>query len=463
VISLLALLYSYLHINFLFSKGSGQARPLNDRPARTVAEIVTRNIQGGKLNDPMNLSRAEMEAISGFAVQVVNLDGNPLYSPGIDTGASIELSAEQRREIGQGGQVAAFGEGSHFNAFPLKSDQQVVGAIIVYRKPMPHPPPGQGPPPPPPNENALTMAFRIFIFGFLPPAVVALIIALISARGFTGPIRSLEKAAGRLAEGDFSQSLDLNRNDEVGNLAKAFDTMAAKLKSNAEGRKRLMEDITHELNTPLNAILVFSEAMQDGIINDPEGRKKYLNLIIKEIGQLSFLINDITELSKFEAGDVRLNPSPFRAADPINQAIESARTLAAQKEIQISSRIPDPGMGAYGDAERILQVIQNLLNNAIVHNPPQTRITVSTVQSGKEVIFSVEDNGRGIPAEDINQIFDRFYKVDKARSRNQSGSGLGLAIVKRILEAHHSGIFVESLRPGTRFFFSLPATEPTAR
>lgn len=289
-------------------------------------------------------------------------------------------------------------------------------------------------------------------------AIIACIVALFLSNSFTKPICKMEEAARSMAMGDFSHRMNLNRKDELGYLAEAFDHMSRRLQKHIESRMKLMGDISHELNTPLTTIQASAETMYDGMVTTDEERNKYLKSILNQSKRLAYLINDIAELSKFEAGEVRVNKVSFDAVEPVRRAIESSALMAERKDIAVQSVIDDENLKAEGDPDRILQIIQNLLNNAIQHNRQGIEIVISVKQDGNKVKFSVQDNGRGIPENELNYIFERFYKVDKARTSGESGSGLGLAIVREILEAHGEKISVISSEKGSIFSFHLPAS-----
>jgi signal transduction histidine kinase len=287
-------------------------------------------------------------------------------------------------------------------------------------------------------------------------AAAAIIIAIFFSSSLNKPILKMVKTARNIARGDFSEKMDINRQDELGYLARTFDDMTDQLKKNLESRMKLMSYISHELNTPLTTIQLIAKAMQDGLMESEEKRKSCVDSILGQTRRLSVMVEDIMELSKFEARDVRLVKGEFSPAEAISRAIDTYRLQAGEKGVNIDSIIQDEPLEAWGNRERILQVLQNLLNNAISHNPPGTSVRLSAARQDGKIRFSVSDNGRGIPQDELENIFDRFYKVDKARTTTGSGFGLGLAIVKEILEAHGEKIFVQSSPQGSEFFFFLP-------
>lgn len=275
------------------------------------------------------------------------------------------------------------------------------------------------------------------------------------------PIRTMEEKAAKITTGDFSTKLDIDRKDELGALAQALNEMSKNLEKNIKGKMRLMADISHELRTPLATIQGCSESLIDGVVEDEEEKKEYLQNIIAQTRKLSLLIDDLMELSRFESGEIKVEKKPFPPGEIIKRAIQSASLLARKKGITLESSIPDEKIMVSGDPDRMLQAIQNLVNNSVIHSPQGTLVQVSARQQGKEVVFSVKDNGPGIPEEHLGYIFDRFYKVDRARTSKDAstGSGLGLAIVSEIIKAHNSSVMVKSSPRGTNFYFSLPIAD----
>jgi two-component system sensor histidine kinase ResE len=219
---------------------------------------------------------------------------------------------------------------------------------------------------------------------------------------------------------------------------------------------KLMGDISHELNTPLAAIRVNTEAILDGVVSGEEDKTKKLNSILNQTKRLSYLVDDLLELAKFETGEVSLVTEPFLIMETVSRAVETSEILAQKKNDRIIIDSENENLKALGDARRITQVITNLVNNAIHHNPEGIEIKITVSESPTQVTVSVEDSGTGIPKEELEDIFRRFHKVDRSRTRRESGSGLGLAIVKEIIESHNTTIKVESEESkGTKFTFSL--------
>ena len=221
-------------------------------------------------------------------------------------------------------------------------------------------------------------------------------------------------------------------------------------------RNEFLGNVTHELRTPIFAIQLSLETLVDGAMNDKTVAEDFLQRAIKQTYRLKDLVDDLISISKFEAG-MKMSKRYFRVNEMIKRTIDDLQGIAQKKNIKIEFNPGSSnGVNVFGDEERLKQVMINLIDNAVKYTNADGVIRVSTELKPKEVTISVEDNGIGIPKADLPRLFERFYRVDKTRSRDVGGSGLGLSIVKHILEVHKSHIKVESEEnKGTRFEFNL--------
>jgi signal transduction histidine kinase len=295
---------------------------------------------------------------------------------------------------------------------------------------------------------------RYILWGGMIAAGIALAIAFLLSERILAPVKALTSAAKRLGRGDFSQRVEVNDKSELGELASTFNSMTGDLERAERLRKNLVADVAHELRTPLTNLRGYLEALSDGIVQPDAETIRSLN---EEASLLSRLVDDLQELSLVEAGELRLIRQPEDISELINQAVTSARTQATSRGLSISVELPDNLPLLNIDAHRIRQVLRNLLTNAIAHTAKDGTITITARQEENLVKVAVSDTGEGIPAESLPNIFERFYRVDKSRSRATGGSGLGLTIAKRFVEAHGGSIEVQSeLGKGSCFTFSLP-------
>lgn len=298
---------------------------------------------------------------------------------------------------------------------------------------------------------------RSLLLGGSLAIAIALLLIFFLSRRITSPIGALAKAARRLGRGDLSQRVQLRGEGEVSALAQAFNSMAAELEHAEQLRRNLVADVAHELRTPLSNIKGYLEAIRDGVIKPDAATIRSLN---EEAALLSGLVNELQELSIVEAGELKLVYQAEDMTNLIKQAVTPWQPQLAAKEISLSLDLPDNLPLAYIDWQRVQQVLQNLLENAVAHTGRGGTITVAAAKQGDWVEVSVSDTGEGIPAEDLPNIFERFYRVDRSRARATGGSGLGLTIARRLVEAHGGKITVKSkLGKGSRFSFTLPIAE----
>ena len=311
------------------------------------------------------------------------------------------------------------------------------------------------------NRAALQIAFnttgRFFLWGGLVAIAIALLLTFILSRRILSPVKALTSAARQFGKGDFSQRVDFKDKGEVGELARSFNSMADDLEHTEQLRRNMVADIAHELRTPLSNLSGYLEAIRDGVIKPDANTIRSLN---EEASILSRLINDLQELSLADAGELKLVYQQEDISNLINESIAAMQTKASAKDLMISADLPDRLPTVNIDSHRIKQVLHNLLENAVAHTRKKGSITIKAQQQENMISISVADTGEGISAEDLPNIFERFYRVDKSRARATGGSGLGLTIAKRLVEAHGGGIEVKS-EPGqgSTFTFTLPLTE----
>lgn len=306
----------------------------------------------------------------------------------------------------------------------------------------------------------------------LPAIPTATIVGINRARSIAKPANDLARAAERLAAGDRSVRVWVPGNDEIARLARAFNRMADQLqlslheeaaaRAQAErllaANRDLVANVSHELRTPVALIRGHLEALAD----DPAHLEAYSEIALRETDRLEDLVDDLFQLARVEAQGIEFEQAPFDAAGAVREAVESLAG-PAKRDAGITMRAevigPPTGYTVIGDRERLVQVIQNLLRNAVRHTP-EGGIILSTVQPDPatgDVLISVRDTGEGIPEEDLERIFERFFRSDKSRSRAGGGAGLGLAIAKQFVEAMGGTIFVEStVGEGTVFTIRLP-------
>lgn len=308
-----------------------------------------------------------------------------------------------------------------------------------------------------PSPLSLSQAINRFLFwGALLAVVIALLFTFFLSRRITAPVKALSLAARRLGQGDLSQRLPLKDKGEMGELAQAFNSMASDLERAEQLRRNMVADTAHELRTPLSNIRGYLEAIRDGI-KKPDADT--ICSLEEEALLLSRLVEDLQELSLAEAGELKLNRQTEDIAALANQAVAAVQAQATTKGLSVSVDMRDKLPPVNIDSRRIGQVLRDLLENAIAHTGNGGSIMVTAEKQDNWVEISVSDTGEGIPAEDLPNIFERFYRVDKSRTRATGGSGLGLTIAKRLVEAHGGAIEAYSeVGKGSRFSFTIPVS-----
>ncbi|NNE65310.1 MAG: PAS domain-containing protein [Pyrinomonadaceae bacterium] len=246
----------------------------------------------------------------------------------------------------------------------------------------------------------------------------------------------------------------LDLSDEYAAICLFYDV--TRVESLERVRQVFLSNISHELRTPLTSILAFVETLEQGAIDDDENKHRFLEIIKKNGERMNLLVDDISELSSIEAGQVRVSPAMIDAAKLADELISSLSSQAQKRKITVTNAIPE-GTKVYADVVRLHQMLTNLVVNAIKFNNPGGNVTISAESLNEDVAIHVVDDGEGISREHQQRIFERFYRVDKARSREVGGTGLGLAIVKHLARLHGGEVRVSSqLGKGTDFSIVLP-------
>lgn len=318
---------------------------------------------------------------------------------------------------------------------PINVDKEMVGTLLVT-------PGSQSATTTLVNEFQTTVR-RAIIGSGLIAGITALAIGVLLFFQITAPMRKLRKAAAAIADGDLSQRVEIPGEDEFAQLGETFNQMAANLSRAEIQRQHLMADVAHELRTPLTAIQGTVEGMQDGVLPCDTDQ---LNALLAETTLLNRLIEDLRLLSLADTDQLKLLKQPVEINNLINQIADKFQPQMRLKEINLELSLQSGLPTTQLDPDRITQILNNLINNAIRYTPSGGTIQVSTTQNPltASITVKVSDTGTGIAAADLPHVFDRFYRADKSRSRASGGSGLGLAIVKELVEAHGGSIKVES-------------------
>jgi signal transduction histidine kinase len=288
-------------------------------------------------------------------------------------------------------------------------------------------------------------------------AATALLVARWLARGMTQPLREMAKAARSMEAGDYGQRVQTRSRDEVGQLAVAFNRMSGELEDLERLRRDLVANVSHELRTPISALRALLENLLDGVERpDPET----LQVMLAQTERLGRLVDQLLELSRLESGDVPMVRERFALPPLVARVLSEIDVMRGRRDVELAQDLPKDLPPVYADAERVHQVLFNLLDNAVRFTPPGGRVTVHASTKNGSVDVAVADTGPGIASEHLPRVFERFYRVDPGRSRDEGGTGIGLAIARSVVEAHGGRIWAES-QPGkgSVFTFELPVDD----
>jgi len=285
-------------------------------------------------------------------------------------------------------------------------------------------------------------------------ALLALAMVQFLAHGMTFPLREMVTAARAMARGEYDRRVTATSRDEVGELARAFNSMAAGLAEVDRLRRDIVANVSHELRTPLGAL----RAKLENLVDDVEqADRPTLEAMLRQVERLGDLVAQLLDLSKLESGAVPLERSTFSAAALLGKVADEWRTRAEIRDIRVETLVEPTSLTLDGDEERLRQVLSNLVANAVRHSPRGGRVLLQAGGGNGSVRLEVVDEGPGIPVDEAERVFERFYRSDAARSAAEGGSGLGLAIARWIVDLHGGSIRVATDQDrGCRLVVELP-------
>ncbi|WP_416826783.1 sensor histidine kinase [Ectobacillus polymachus] len=323
-----------------------------------------------------------------------------------------------------------------------------------------------------PVNEAMIVLKDYYVYAMIIVFLVIILLSFYYSKIIAKPLIRVNRVTKRMANFDFSETLPVTSNDEIGSLSKSINTMSVTLKDRIEqlhvANEKLQEDVekermlertrkdfisgvSHELKTPLSVIRSFAEGIKDGVSNNTD---YYTDVILEEVDKMNTLIVDMLELAKLESGTYKLEVQTFSIDSLIHQVNTKLLFSMEEKNLFVTVNA-EKDLVVEANRNRIEQVIINLLSNAIRYTPVGKMITISALDQGDRVYVSIKNDGEPIPEENLNKIWNRFYRLDASRSRNTGGTGLGLSIVKNILELHHAPYGVRNEEDGVLFYFSL--------
>ena len=374
--------------------------------------------------------------VVGDSVRVGGLLNQTLEHEDVNTALAGEVSSSVTYSERIGHQIKQM-------AIPVKEENgDIIGVIFLSTS----------------LEDVYQTLADIRLFLFLSTVLAMAIVgggSVALARRFTGPLEELTNAARRMSEGNLDQHIEFTSGDEIGRLADQFNVMARRLNYYTNNLKKFAADVAHEVRTPLTTMSLLTKALKEHDM-DHQQQKEFVEDLDNELDRLVQLVNDLLELSKLEKNQVEYEEITVNFL--LRDMIREHKYRFSQAGLDLIDFIPDQMLKVSAVPMQLRQVVSNLLDNALNYTPAGGSVTVSLFQEGDEVITRVEDTGSGIPREDQSFIFERFYRVDKARSREVGGTGLGLAIVSEIVAKHKGRVWVESEEGrGSSFYFTLPA------
>jgi len=297
---------------------------------------------------------------------------------------------------------------------------------------------------------------------FAAAAAITLVIVVIFVAwmsfSMVRPLRQMSSAAKKFAVGDFTARVEVTSDDEIGELAHAFNEMADSLSSGEGMRRSFIANVSHELKTPMTTIAGFIDGMLDGTI-PPERQRHYMLIVSNEVKRLSRLVTSMLSLSRIDNGELKIHPADFELFSTIVSILSGFEQKIRERKLEITGLGDFRSIKVHADPDLMYQVIYNLIENAVKFTDEGGTINFAVEETRYDISVMITNTGAGIPPEDIRFIFDRFYKTDKSRSMDKKGMGLGLFIAKTIMRLHGGDIYVESrVNEFTRFTFRLPTT-----
>jgi two-component system phosphate regulon sensor histidine kinase PhoR len=302
----------------------------------------------------------------------------------------------------------------------------------------------------------------IIIAGMIVLVIVVIVSTFVSHR-IVSPLVHIAGVAAAIRGGNLDTRIDIASADEIGQVAHAVNEMVDRLKTDIvqlrkleQVRSQFLGNVSHELRTPIFALQGFLETLLDGAIDDPNVNKDFVEKAYSNAMRLNTLLNDLIDISRIESGEMKMSFRYFNVNDFVDSVLVDLESMAGAKDIRLTARYEtDVSQQVLGDRDRLVQALSNLIDNAVKYTQRGGTVTVQTRIEGEHVRIEVADTGIGISPEHLPRIFERFYRVDKERSREAGGTGLGLAIVKHIIEAHGGKVEVRS-EVGKGSVFSFP-------
>lgn len=441
-------LFMYIFTNFLYEQ-------LYVEDSKTtmveIGEKLQTKYKGGKVTDELIAEIENYAAYSNIEIFAVRNPRELSACVPFDIDYDTLIGPTERQQLLAGNEVTKIGYEKRFERqiisviLPFTDQNRLEGIIYLYY----------------PLAKISELAKEEVIL-LITGAVMFLIIAAFfvyqGTRRLLQPLANLQQAVNQMAAGDYQTRVEVTSKDEVGSLSSAFNQMASSIQQEDEAQKSFLATVSHELRTPISYVKGYSEAIQNGLI-DEHKRDEAIQLIARESARMERLTNELMQLARKDEAGQSIVADPLVLAETIRDALSLLEQKAKAKNIQIDQRL-DEELIVIGDEEKLKQVFINIVENAIHYSPENARVIIESKQINQEVQISIIDVGIGVPSEDLPHLTERFYRVNKARSRTDGGSGLGLSIVNQIVKQHQGSLKINSkLQQGTSVIVALPLME----
>jgi two-component system OmpR family sensor kinase len=397
---------------------------------------------------------ALQEYANQFGIEVTLLQGNGRYLLGSPLSSTLspenapEVTTARLGQTGENTRSDPSGQQTVYTAAPIYEDGQIM-AIIHLAAPLAG------------AQSLIWQRWSILIGGVLILAGLAIGVSLWLSSSLTRPLSQLQTSAEKIAQGDFSQRLPEDRQDEIGQLAGAFNHMTSQVEAMIEEQRTFAGNASHELRTPLTTIRLRSEALRDGVL-DEETSRQYIIEIDDEVTRLSGLVEDLILISRLDSGRLQAGHEEIDPIRFIQHLAQEFDPLLTEKALRLDLTLPDHLPAIQASLSHLQVVFRNILTNTIKYTPPSGHISWLVSNQSGYFHSVITDTGQGIAPEDLPHLFERFYRTDKAHSREIPGVGLGLSLVKMIVEFYGGSIEISSpgLNQGTTVIIQWPFSVP---
>lgn len=413
-----------------------------------VAENLQATYNGGAVTNDFIKQTEDFNRFSDIEVFTVRNPRELSACLPFDVDYESLIGPEERAQLIAGDAVIKRGYEKRFNRevasviYPLVDENRLEGIIYLYV----------------PLTKMTEMASKDVFVLLITVSLLLLLMAWLSLKTLQKvliPLDKLKEAANDMAAGKYETRVDVKSSDEIGELAKTFNQMATSIQQEDDKKSNFLSIVSHELRTPISYIKGYGEAFQQGLISE-ESKKEIYTLIVQEANRMQKLTNDLLTLARSEQNDEKMESTPLVLTEIVREVLQLLKTLADSKQIRFAVTIDEETI-IKAEEQKTKQILINILENAIHYSPNSSTISVGNTLSNQDTTIYIKDEGCGIAPEHLKHITERFYRVNKARSRADGGTGLGLSIATQLIELQKGQLTFESeLEKGTTVYITLP-------